>query len=126
MSLPAILLGSSLPAVPSTAENLQYQITGLLVVLSTLGSMALLVWLAGKLFAVRDRREAADELARRVEPAAALEIPGPVLAAIAAAVGAVLQDRRHIIHGIQAVDPRANMAWGAEGRRSIYATHKLR
>jgi hypothetical protein len=27
---------------------------------------------------------------------------------------------------VQAVDPRDNMAWGAEGRRTIYATRKVR
>jgi hypothetical protein len=27
---------------------------------------------------------------------------------------------------VQTVDPRSNMSWGAEGRRAIYASRKLR
>ncbi len=125
-----VLLASSLAASPSFADNLQYQLTGLLVVLFTLGAMAVVVTVVGKVFILRDRRaaQAASAVAPRPaeKEATSSEIPGPVLAAIAAAVTTVLEQQRHRIHGIRAVDPRGNMAWGAEGRRSIYASKNLR
>jgi Na+-transporting methylmalonyl-CoA/oxaloacetate decarboxylase gamma subunit len=116
-------LAAALPDAPSLANNLQYQITGILVVLTTLGGLALIVWLAGKFFILRDRKPvaAAKIVAAEVEP-----IPGAVHAVIAAAVATVLADRQFIIHGVRTADPRANMAWGAEGRRSIYASKNLR
>ncbi len=116
-------LAVSLPADPSMADNLQYQITGLLVVLFTLGGLALVVWLAGKVFMIRDRRKLVASRAAAVE---AEHIPGVIFAAIAAAVSVTLEDRRFVIHGVRSADPRVNMAWGAEGRRSIYASRKLR
>lgn len=123
-----LILASSLPDAPSFASNLQYQITGILVVLTTLGALALVVWLAGKIFILRDRKQAAakeagtaDVVAGEMEP-----ISGAIHAVIAAAVATALADRQFIIHGVRTTDPRANMAWGAEGRRSIYASKNLR
>lgn len=117
------MFAAALPAVPSLADNLQYQITGLLVVLFTLGAMAVLVWLAGKLFIIRDRAKLA---AAEASASVAQQIPGPVYAAIAAAVATVLEDRQFVIRGVQTMDPRSSLAWGAEGRRSIYATRSVR
>lgn len=116
-------IAAALPPVPSFAENLQYQITGLLVVLFTLGGMALVVWLAGKIFIVRDRRKLA---AAETAAAEVSRIPGEIYAAIAAAVSTVLEDEHFVIHGVRTVDPRGSLAWGAEGRRSIYATRNVR
>ncbi len=117
------MLAAALPAVPSLAENLQYQIAGLLVVLFALGSLALLVWLAGKFFIIRDRTK---KVAAEAAAVAEAQIPAPVYAVIAAAVATVLEDRHFVIHGVQTMDPRASLAWGAEGRRSIYATRNVR
>lgn len=114
------MLAVSLPEAPTFADNLQYQITGLLVVLFTLGGMALIVWLAGKIFIIRDRRKLA------AAQKAATPTPGETFAAIAAAVSVVLEGERIVIHEIHTADPRANLAWGIEGRRSIYASKKLR
>mgnify|MGYP002634888529 CR=1 FL=1 len=128
IAVPA-LLAVSLPDNPAFADNLQFQITGLIVVIFTLGSLALLVALIGKIFIALDRRRApaAAPAAVTAAPAAAGgTIPPPVFAAIAAAVSTALGDSRFTIHGVQAVDPRDNMAWGAEGRRTIYATRKVR
>ncbi len=120
-----LILASSLPDAPTFADNLQYQIAGLLVVLTTLGGLALIVWMAGKIFILRDQRArvaaATEVVAAEVEP-----IPGAVHAVIAAAVATVLAERQFVIHGVRTADPRANMAWGAEGRRSIYASKNLR
>jgi hypothetical protein len=124
MSAPAAMLAAALTEHPAFLENLAYQITGILVVLSALGGLALGVWLAGRIFAARDRRAAAA--VAPPPPVAAEEISGPVLAVIAAAVQTALQDEHFLIHGIRSVDPRDGLAWSAEGRRSIYASKNLR
>lgn len=122
-----ILLAISLPEQPTLVDNLQYQLTGLLVVLFTLGALSLLVALLGRVIsAVEARRTPPPAPLVPSAPAAAEAMPGPVFAAIAAAVSTALGDHRFVIRGVQAVDPRENLAWGAEGRRSIYASHQVR
>ena len=124
------LLAISLPEYPTLADNLQYQLTGLLVVFFTLGSLALLVALIGRIFAACERPApavtppASTPAADRAPGEA--DIPTPVLAAIAAAVTTALGDRRFVIHGVKVADPRQNLAWSAEGRRSIYASRNVR
>ena len=126
------VLALTLPEYPTLADNLQYQLTGFLVVLFTLGSLAFLVGLIGRVFAALDARRApAHAAAQPASPScptapAEGEIPSAVLAAIAGAVSAALGDSRFAIRGVQAADPRQNLAWGAEGRRSIYASRNLR
>ncbi len=118
------LLAVSLPDNPVFADNLQFQLTGLLVVLTTLGSLAILVALIGKIFIALQKAPA--PAVPVVPPAPSGDIPGPDFAAIAAAVSTALGDKTFTIRGVQAVDPRDNMSWGAEGRRAIYASRKLR
>jgi Na+-transporting methylmalonyl-CoA/oxaloacetate decarboxylase gamma subunit len=128
MFAPAFL-AVSLPEHPTFADNLQFQLTGLLVVLVTLGTLAILVSLIGRVFiAAQSRRAAAPAPAGSATPVAGGgdEIPGPVFAAIAAAVSTALGDQRFVIRGVQTVDPRQNLAWSAEGRRSIYASRNVR
>ena len=126
------VLALTLPEYPTLADNLQYQLTGFLVVLFTLGSLAFLVGLIGRVFAALDARRApAHAAAQPASPScptapAEGEIPSAVLAAIAGAVSATLGDSRFAIRGVQAADPRQNLAWSAEGRRSIYASRNLR
>jgi Na+-transporting methylmalonyl-CoA/oxaloacetate decarboxylase gamma subunit len=122
-------LAVSLPEHPTFADNLQFQLTGLLVVLVTLGTLAILVSLIGRFFiAAQARQIPAGVPSTAAAPAAAPAegIPGPVFAAIAAAVSTALADQRFVIRGVQTVDPRQNLAWGAEGRRSIYASRNVR
>lgn len=131
MTFAPALLAVSLPDNPAFADNLQFQLTGLLVVLTTLGSLAVLVALIGKIFIALQKAPASTASATPAAPAGpaatpAGDIPGPVFAAIAAAVSTALGDRNFTIRGVQAVDPRSNMSWGAEGRRAIYASRKLR
>jgi hypothetical protein len=126
-------LALTLPDNPTLAESLQYQLTGFLVVAFTLGALAFLVSLIGRLFASLDARRAKVSAAlpgpvpaRIPEPSpSAEEISPAVLAAIAGAVAA-LGDSRFAIRGVQVADPRQNLAWSAEGRRSIYASRNVR
>ena len=113
-----IALASSLPAHPGWTENLQYQLTGFLVVLFALGSIAILVWIIGKIFAAT---EAGPAPAPATEPE--IETPGVVLAAISAAVSVALEGRRFVIYDVA---PSGRAAWSAEGRRAIYRSHQLR
>jgi hypothetical protein len=124
MILAPALLAVSLPDNPVFADNLQFQLTGLLVVLTTLGSLAILVALIGKIFIALQKASAPAVPVVPAGPSG--DIPGPVFAAIAAAVSTALGEKSFAIRGVQAVDPRDNMSWGAEGRRAIYASRKLR
>lgn len=131
ISFPAPL-ALALPEHPTLAESVQFQLTGLLVVLLTLGSLALLVGLIGRIFAALESRRigsppASPTPVREERPDhAPEEIPAPVLAAIAGAVAAALNDSRFAIRGVQMADPSQNLAWSAEGRRSIYASRNVR
>ena len=125
------VLALTLPDYPTLAESLQYQLTGFLVVVFALGSLAVLVGLIGRIFAALDARQAAAPApapARIAAPAptGTEEISPAVLAAIAGAVAATLGDKRFAIRGVQVADPRQSLAWSAEGRRSIYASRNLR
>ncbi len=118
---------ASLPADSGFMDNVQYQITGLLVVLTALGGIALLVWLVGRIFIALDRRKRrADQAATQILSADTEQIPGEIFAAIAAAVQVALENQEVVIHGVRSADPRTNLAWSAEGRRSIYASKNLR
>jgi hypothetical protein len=116
-----IALASSLPAHPGWAQNLQYQLTGFLVVVFALGSIAILVWIIGKIFATAETKPVMKTTAPPSE--AASEIPGPVLAAISAAVSVALEGRHFVIYDVA---PAGRTAWSDEGRRAIYRSHQLR
>jgi len=130
------LLAASLSKHPGLLTNIQYQLTGLLVVVFTLGLLALVMSILGKIFVFWERSAGADPVSVSVtaSPETAVEssdvpeeaIPGATLAVIAAAVSTALSHRPVIIHRVHAADPRENLAWGAEGRRSIYAGKNLR
>ena len=132
MTIVPAILALDLPEYTTLADNLQYQLTGFLVVIFTLGSLALLVGLIGRFFIALDARRAASATltvapVAAPEPApAGEEIPTAVLAAIAGAVAAALGDSRFAIRGVKVADPRQNLAWSAEGRRTIYASHQVR
>jgi hypothetical protein len=115
-------LAASFPEHPGWMLDLQYQLTGFLVVIFALGSIALLVWIVGKIFA------AAATMRRSPSPvsnaaAQTAEIPGPVLAAISAAVSVALEGRHFVIYDVA---PAGRAAWSSEGRRAIYRSHQLR
>lgn len=114
-------LASVLPAHPGWMQNLQYQLTGFLVVIFALGAMALLVAVAGKIFAAAEARQPAPE--PRPETDNGGDIPAPVMAAICAAVAVALEGRHFVVYDVA---PSGRGAWSAEGRRAIYRSRQLR
>ena len=118
-----IFLASSLPAHPGWAQNVQYQLTGFLVVIFTLGALGLFVWILGKFFvAAQSHKVPPAQVPASTTPEE--EIPGPVLAAISAAVSVALEGRHFVIYDVSAAGGAGR--WSAEGRRAIYRSHKLR
>ena len=61
MTIFPAILALDLPEYPTLADNLQYQLTGFLVVIFTLGSLALLVGLIGRFFIALEARQAAAQ-----------------------------------------------------------------
>lgn len=116
----------SLPAHPTVVETLTYQFNGLIVVFLALGMIWGLMEVIGLFF----RRKAAA--AARAAAAAQAALPAPVAeppvspeitAVIAATVATVLRGRPHRIQGIAL---SAEVDWAREGRRQIFASHKVR
>ena len=127
MTMSTPILATSLPNTPGLVDNLQYQTIGLLVVFLTLGGLAMILWLVGRVFIIRDRHKmAATQAAAATAATTTAFVPAEIHAAIAAAVSVALEDDNVVIREIHSTDPRTNLAWGIEGRRSIYASKKLR
>ena len=131
---PALL--GVLPEYPTMPEVISFQATGLMVVFLALGSLWFLLSIAGRIFAFRDARVAAAKAAAApvtlapaltASPASAppAEAPpaGAVLAVIAAAVHVTLGRRARVV----SVSPvRVDGDWAREGRRQIFASHRVR
>ncbi len=112
---------SQLPAQPSLSELLEFQATGLVVVVGALALLWFLLELTGAFF----RRRTALPASVPVESAVPDDsINQGVVAAIAAAVHVTLQGRPHQITEIRATD--ANPTWAAEGRRDHFSSHRVR
>ena len=129
-----LFLATDLADRPSIGDNLMYQLTGLLVVLSALAFLALAIKLAGILFSARSEppRDALAPRPAPEPPAASGTTPPEILAVIAAAVDTVLGGRGRILsiheqpHPAQAhLDPKL-LAWSMEGRRQIFSSHQPR
>jgi Na+-transporting methylmalonyl-CoA/oxaloacetate decarboxylase gamma subunit len=135
-ALPVFL--AALPAHPDLGEVIAFQINGLVVVLIALGLIWGLMELLGAFFR-RSAAKAAAATPRAVAPAptatppaaaspapptaAPGEIPHTDLVLIAAAIHATLGPRARVI----ALSPRPEAhVWATEGRRAIFATHKVR
>ena len=123
-----------LPDYPTVGESLMFQLNGLIVVMLALCSIWGVLEVIGLYFKRADRRVAdakrvAQLAAIPAEPAKAGQTLGAAgvspqtVAAIAAAVHAVL-GAPHRIHHVKPAD--APVDWAREGRRQIFASHKLR
>jgi len=107
-------------------QNLQFQAVGVMVVMTSLGGLAIVVAILAALLAPMHKPARAASAA--VPQAAVLlpgEIPPEVRAVIAAAVHTVLKSPHRIVD----VQPAANpllQAWSMEGRRQIFQSHSFR
>ncbi|MCX7868363.1 MAG: hypothetical protein N2322_00275 [Terrimicrobiaceae bacterium] len=104
-------------------RNLRYQSTGMLIVMLSLGFLAVVVAVVARLLEPTARPGVAPSRSPVAGPAA--EIPPEIQAAIAAAVLVTLKSP----HRIHVVRPPANpnlSAWSAEGRRQIFQSHTFR
>lgn len=121
-----------LPEFPSMSESLQFQFTGLVVVFVALGSIWGLTELTGSFF-----KRAAARAPQAAPVSAAVSTPASpppaattpdetspeILAVIAAAIHASI-DGPLRIHSVTPIEhPRD---WAQEGRRQIFASHKVR
>ena len=92
MTFAPALRAVSLPEHPTVLDNLQFQLTGLLVVLFTLGLLSLVVTMIGRVFIALEKRHAPSTAAPTPSPrdpvpvGADGPIPGQIYAVIAAAV----------------------------------------
>lgn len=131
-------LAAALTDKPALLDSISYQLVGLIVVFSALGSIWGLMELMGWVFRAVARRTEARVLAERplsaVEPVLGELVPSGVspelLAVITAAAHECLQAGEHIV-SIIPVDRMTPadvnlLAWSSEGRRQIFASHKLR
>jgi hypothetical protein len=125
------MLASALPADPGLLDLVVFQINGLIVVTLALGLIWGLMEISGACF----RKSAAAASARSPAPnpeGSATNTPlappagaGPSplhVALITAAVHATLGPRARVVALAKPHAPE----WAAEGRRAIFATHKVR
>lgn len=132
-------LGTAIPARPDLGEVIGFQLNGLIVVGAALGLIWGMLELLGAIFrrisaaeAAAAAKVAASTPAAPAQPTAPSPAPAPAapgsipetdLVLIAAAVHAALGARARII----ALSPRPEARdWAVEGRRAIFATHKVR
>jgi len=138
MTIPMLPLAAALTENPTMLDALSYQAVGLIVVFTALGSIWGLLELMGWIFRAAERRAAAARAAAPVleqEPVLLLEpgthaISPQVVAVITAAAHECLQAGDRIV-SIMPVHLQPNvdvnlLAWSGEGRRQIFASHKLR
>jgi Na+-transporting methylmalonyl-CoA/oxaloacetate decarboxylase gamma subunit len=128
-SLPPLL--GLLPANPTVPEMLSFQLTGLLIVFLALGSIWFALEIIGRIFRYLEKRPApgpaapptAAPAAAAPAPAPAPGVPAEVLAAIAAAVHVTLGPGGRVA-AVRSIP--TDQDWAREGRRQIFASHRLR
>jgi Na+-transporting methylmalonyl-CoA/oxaloacetate decarboxylase gamma subunit len=124
VSLPPVV--AYLSEYPTISESLGFQLTGLVVVFTALGS----IWCLLELMALWFKRTG-----RAAKPAVAAAVAAPapvspdglepqVIAAMAAAVHATLGRTGRITSIVQVDAP--DHGWGLEGRRQIHSARKVR
>lgn len=131
-------LAAALTDKPSLLDSISYQFVGLIVVFAALGTIWGLMELMGWAFrtvACRTAARAPTERPFLAEEPAARELAPPgvspeLIAVITAAAHECLQAGEHIvcILPVDRLPPEdVNLlAWSSEGRRQIFASHKLR
>lgn len=117
------LATESLSAHLDFIRNLRYQSTGMLIVLLSLGTLAVVVGLVARLLEPGQARPFSSQPAASLNSADA--ITPEIQAVIAAAVVVVLKSP-HRIHEVRPVLNPNLSAWSAEGRRQIFQSHTFR
>ena len=118
-----------LPEKPTLVETIAYQVNGLIVVLLALGMIWGLMEVIGLIFRNRQQAPAPVAAASASAPAESITVGAPeavpdhVTVIIAAAVATVLRGKPHRIHAIATA---SEIDWAREGRRQIFASHKVR
>lgn len=121
-----------LPAYPSFWENFHFKLTGLFVVLATLGLIALILSAMGwffKTFGDRGKHKASKMIPDAlITPVS--EIDPEIVAVITAAVYSEIRDSHRIISIRPAVSQTLadiyRQVWSLEGRRQLFDSHKVR
>ena len=137
MTIPMLPLAAALTEKPALLDAISYQAVGLIVVFTALGLIWGLMELMGWIFRTAERRATtripepmmAEQPALLIEPMTHAVSP-QVLAVITAAVHECLQAGERIVSIMPVAHlPQADvnlLAWSSEGRRQIFASHKLR
>ncbi len=130
-----IPLAAALSDRPGIWDSLSYQVVGLLVVFTALGSIWFLMELMGFVFRTIEARKQAGIVAVAAAAPEPIDLPvagirPEIVAVITAAAHASLQAGEHIvaIHPLgHAHDVNVQLgAWSSEGRRQIFAGRKVR
>jgi hypothetical protein len=134
MMLP-LLLATALPDHPVLLDSISYQAVGLIVVFVALGTIWIAMEAMGTVFRAFDARRMKKNTAAAVTPfppqngVAGGGITPEIVAVITAAVFASTDHGEHIvaIYPVSGHEPNFNLlAWSSEGRRQIFASHKVR
>ncbi len=125
---------ATLSAQPSFPETFRFQVVGFLVVMVSLGLIALMLGFMGYCFKKSGSRKRQATVAATLpeKPLPPVQEDDPELVAvIAAAVGSVINGSHRIV-SIRPVDTGGVsgelylQAWSMEGRRQHFASHKIR
>ncbi len=109
-------------------EQLEYQIVGILVVMSCLAFLALVLAIVAKVNSMKDAKEKPAPVAAKPAPVAAPatapasdSLTPEMVAVISAAVATVLQGMSHRIVDIK----QTPNTYSSAGRQEIFASHRI-
>jgi hypothetical protein len=104
-------------------SNLRFQTVGVMIVLTSLGGLAIIVTAVGR--ALEPRLGGGSRALPAAVQSSAQDVPPEIRAAIAAAVVFAVKTPHRILTVTQTHDPRLS-AWSVEGRRQIFHSHTVR
>jgi Na+-transporting methylmalonyl-CoA/oxaloacetate decarboxylase gamma subunit len=122
------VLALGLPANPTMADNLRFQFTGFMIVMTVLVSLWLVVEIIGIFFKGKGRKDAAARIPTDPLPSPGIAAAAPdseTIAVITAAVHTVLDGHYRILSISEHFGDNLG-AWSVEGRRQIFSSHTVR
>jgi len=123
-----MILATLLPTNPEFADLMNYQFTGLAVVLTALVALALVCGLFGRFFKAMDQKPSKSSVPVKTGNS---EID-PIHMAIIAATVATLIKEPHQVIAAQKLTTSTDWTrfmlstWAVEGRAAIFSSHKIR